>query len=68
MQTETINSAENGTDHVRPDMESVYRTKWLMAHNWLHKVAHAHPALLKQEWDQYLDELSSAEDVAAKAA
>lgn len=68
MQTETLDGAANETAALHPSMESVYRTKWLIAHNCLHKIAHDHPDLLKGEWDGYLSELESAEAIASKLA
>ena len=47
---------------------SLYRTMWLMAHNRLHSAVHEPSASLAQEWDAYLDELKSAEEVAQQAA
>ena len=50
------------------DPASLYRTKWLMAHNRLHAVAHEPSAQLSENWNAYLSELRSAEEVARHAA
>ncbi len=44
-----------------------YRTRWLLAHNRLHAVAHeGRPAV--EEWDGYLEELKTADEVADRSA
>lgn len=43
--------------------ESLYRTKWLIAHNALDAIARKSPA-----WRDYLKKLRSAEEVAKKPA
>ena len=55
--------------------ESLYRTRWLMAHNRLHEIVHYEyectddPRIsLIPQWDAYLAELRTAEEVAAKPA
>lgn len=47
----------------QPDQASLYRTKWLMAHNHLHDLAHkgGDPQAI---FNDYLRELATAEDVA----
>jgi hypothetical protein len=52
------------TEH---EQASLYRAQWLMAHNRLHDIVLAHPDL-KGEWDSYLHELQSSEDVAKSEA
>ena len=47
---------------------SLYRTKWLMAHNRLNSVVHEPSASLADIWSAYLDELQSAEKVAQQTA
>ncbi len=44
--------------------ESLYRTKWLMAHNRLHRVVHDSSTSPVKEWSSYLAELQTAWDVA----
>ena len=50
--------------------ESLYRTRWLMAHNRLHEIVYGDvsKAETSQHWDGYLAELRTAESVAAKSA
>ena len=43
---------------------SLYRTRWLMAHNTLHKLREIAP----EEWTLYLRELKTAEEVSRKEA
>ena len=51
---------------------SLYRTRWLMAHNRLHEIVHEDVPKTKtspaRHWDEYLAELRTAERVAAKPA
>jgi len=49
------------------DDASLYRTKWLMAHNKLHELIHkgGDP---QQLWEEYLKELRDAEFVTAQPA
>lgn len=59
-------------DEKSPQPVSLYRTRWLMAHNALHDMIHAlqggkQPALQKR-WRQYLKELKTAPQVACKPA
>ena len=44
--------------------ESLYRTKWLMAHNRLHSLVHDSSASPQAEWRGYLRDLRSSEAVA----
>lgn len=49
--------------------ESVYRTRWLMAHNRLHSLANDLESNSPREvWDKYLKELETAEDIASTSA
>ena len=48
--------------------ESLYRTKWLMAHNRLHDLAHNGSLVPTTVWEEYLNELKSAEAVAKTPA
>jgi hypothetical protein len=55
-----------------PKPASLYRTRWLIAHNALHDVIYAlqggkYPALSKR-WRQYLKEQKTAPQVACKPA
>ena len=51
---------------------SRYRTRWLMAHNHLHKILHSAGPLTEEEkarqFEDYLRELQSADDVASRPA
>ncbi len=54
------------------NQESLYRTRWLMAHNRLHSVCHAEDMdgwmdkkQLEAQLEKYLAELHSAEEIAA---
>lgn len=47
---------------------SLYRTRWLMAHNRLHAIAHDSKVSVKDTWDDYLKELSTSEAVAKTPA
>ncbi|MGA2990531.1 MAG: hypothetical protein ABSD88_08650 [Candidatus Korobacteraceae bacterium] len=47
---------------------SLYRTKWLMAHNRLHTAVHDPSASLPDIWRDYLKELETAETVAQSPA
>jgi hypothetical protein len=51
--------------HARPDGASLYRTRWLMAHNALHGLTHegGNPQAV---FDDYLRELQTAEEVASR--
>ena len=55
-----------------PTTESLYRTRWLMAHNRLHAIVHqdelAKLDQIKRQWRKYLAELKTAEDVASRPA
>lgn len=52
--------------------ESLYRTRWLMAHNRLHEIIHSGDSETKtfyvRHWDEYLAELRAAKGIAAKSA
>ena len=48
--------------------ESIYRTRWLMAHNRLHAAVHENSVSLPDLWNDYLKELESSEEVAATPA
>lgn len=49
-------------------LASLYRTRWLMAHNRLHGAVHSKDALTPDEWQRYLDELATAPEVAKQPA
>lgn len=66
MQTDTQTLPVESAGTIDP--ASLYRTKWLMAHNRLHAVAHEPSASPKDNWNAYLSELQSAEDVARRQA
>jgi hypothetical protein len=50
---------------------SLYRTRWLMAHNILHAIVHegewVKPAFA-QQWEKYLAELAASDEIASKPA
>jgi hypothetical protein len=48
--------------------ESLYRTKWLMAHNHLHTIVHDPSAKPNEVWADYLKELEAAEEIAKQPA
>jgi hypothetical protein len=51
------------TPEVSTSRETLYRMKWLSAHNYLHALVHdpsSRPAIV---WDQYLDELQWADEL-----
>jgi hypothetical protein len=45
--------------------DSLYRTKWLMAHNSLHRIVHESGSIPSEVWNDYLNQLESAEEVAS---
>jgi hypothetical protein len=51
---------------------SLYRTRWLMAHNRLHAIVHeadlAKPDNLTRQWNEYLAELAASDEIASKPA
>lgn len=56
-------SGKSEMPQVAASQETVYRMKWLSAHNYLHALAHdplSRPAIV---WDQYLDELQWADEL-----
>jgi len=51
------------------DQASLYRTRWLMAHNRLHEIVHAGGAVeVAKIWDDYLAELTTAPEIASQPA
>lgn len=57
------------------NQESLYRTRWLMAHNRLHGVCHAEgwegwvdQKQLDAQWEEYLAELQTAEEITSRPA
>jgi hypothetical protein len=48
--------------------ESLYRTRWLAAHNSLHSLVHGEKPNLNEIWSGYLEQLRSSEEVAATPA
>ncbi len=52
--------------------ESLYRTRWLMAHNRLHEIVHNGDSETEtsraQHWEGYLAELRAAKSIAAQSA
>jgi hypothetical protein len=64
---------QNATATLEPQTEasreSLYRTKWLIAHNRLHDIVHGKAQKpLVEVWKEYLNELQTAEEVAARPA
>jgi hypothetical protein len=55
-----------------PDSASLYRTRWLMAHNSLHSLFYEGGLIKSEEhrgkWEAYLAELRTAEEVASRPA
>ena len=55
-----------------PDSASLYRTRWLMAHNCLHDLFYKGGLLKSEEhrgkWEAYLAEPRTAEEVASRPA
>lgn len=70
MQIENHNEIENVEHAALSEHEqvSLYRTKWLMAHNRLHVIVHEPSASLAENWSAYLSELQSAEKMAQQPA
>jgi hypothetical protein len=73
MGTGTIKHSMARSDHAaKPSFESLYRTRWLAAHNRLHSLVHrdqpADSAELKLQLDAYLKELNSSEEIASRPA
>jgi hypothetical protein len=56
----------------RQDSASLYRTRWLMAHNRLHDLFYKRGLIKSEEyrgeWETYLAELRTAEEVASQPA
>jgi hypothetical protein len=49
--------------------ESLYRTRWLMAHNRLHALVNDDdPNSPRETWNEYLRELETAEDTSSTSA
>jgi hypothetical protein len=55
-------------DEVTVDDASLYRTKWLMAHNALHNAVYDPKATLPNVWAAYLSELATAKEKASVPA
>ena len=68
MQTKEQTHEVSSTQSTQPNGESLYRTKWLMAHNALHELVHNPNASEKEVWGKYLKELESSEQVATQPA
>jgi hypothetical protein len=53
-----------------PDLMSLYRTRWLMAHNRLHDLFYKGGLLKSEEhrgeWEAYITELRTAEEVTSR--
>jgi len=62
---DVFSSVTQGTETSR---ESLYRTKWLMAHNHLHTLVHDSSAKPSEVWADYLKELESSEEIAKQPA
>jgi hypothetical protein len=67
-ENQTLAEVHKEQDSSSVDSASLYRTKWLMAHNRLHAVVHGPSASLAELWSAYLGELQSAEEVAQQPA
>lgn len=56
-------TAKSATSKESASRETIYRMKWLSAHNYLHALVHdplSRPAIV---WDQYLDELQWTDEL-----
>ena len=53
---------------MKPRPESLYRTRWLMAHNCVHDLIHIDGIDPKTRWEEYLAELKTAEQVSSVSA
>jgi hypothetical protein len=62
MQDQTTTTKGQSETTGQSHSASLYRTKWIMAHNWLHAVVHDPSLSLPLIWDKYLKELESAEN------
>lgn len=49
-------------------LASLYRTRWLMAHNRLHAVVYGSSVPLTESWKEYLNELQQAGAIARRQA
>jgi hypothetical protein len=59
------------TDDKKTDPDylvSLYRSRWLMAHNRLHAVVHDGSTSAAEQWDRYLEDLEKADEVAKQPA
>ncbi|MGA2988422.1 MAG: hypothetical protein ABR898_08525 [Terracidiphilus sp.] len=52
----------------RPDPESLYRTRWLLAHNAIHSIVYDDAATVKTAWRAYLKQLRNSEELARQPA
>ena len=69
MQEKTATAQGMPEPESKTSRESLYRTKWLMAHNRLHDIVHSKSNVpLAVVWDEYLKELQSSEVVAETPA
>jgi hypothetical protein len=59
-----VPKATNNNHATIESKESLYRTKWLMAHNRLHTLLHKSPASVTDEWGAYLKDLRFSETAA----
>ena len=67
MEAQTTKTQIGDTEPV-PSTESLYRTRWLMAHQAVHTLVHDKGAKPDQVWKDYLEELGSSEEVASRPA
>lgn len=68
MQTKLETHEDRRSQNEKANGESLYRTKWLMAHNALHKIIHDPKASQQDVWNDYLKDLESSEEVAKRPA
>jgi hypothetical protein len=68
MQVESQTHPDHSSHDPESNGESLYRTKWLMAHNALHEIINDPKASPKDVWASYLKKLQSSEEVARKPA
>jgi hypothetical protein len=63
-----VEQAQSENTNPIASAESLYRTRWLMAHNALHSIAHGKKPNPNEVWSDYLEQLRSSEEIAATPA
>ncbi len=54
------------TEHT--SKENLYRTRWLISHNFAHRLVHGSIEDIQKEWDKYLKDLQLSEHTATLPA